>query len=575
MQMQRINYFLALAFTLGALIKCDAQKRFTNVTDSAGINHQFIVYEGMFGGGAVVIDVNNDGWEDVFLTGGTADDALYLNNKNGTFTNIFEKSGLTDTKKFVTQGAATADVNRDGWLDLFVTTITVRDSVKRIPRAENLLFLNNGNLTFRNVTEEFGLKGLQSFSTGVSFGDFDLDGFTDAYVGNYFFGYEGKLTYINDSDIVKSNQTAAPYLLRNVEGKKFVDVSKEYGLKFKGFGFGAAFTDYDRDHDLDLFINHDFGYKATPNTFLENEFPDEQFLDRTKQLKLDLQINAMGTAIGDYDNNGLMDYYVTNIRFNRFMVNHGKNEPFTEESKVKGMDFVSISWGANFADFDHDMDVDLFVSNGDLNPNDVPLADYYFENTNASFKEIGAAVGLNDYGIGRGSVVFDMDNDGDLDVLVVNQKPVFDYPVSSSTKLFRNDSTNGNWLKIKLEGIQSDRNGIGATIEVEVDGLKMIREVDGGSSHLSQNSLTTHFGLGSVTKVDYIKVFWPGGNTQTLVDLSAGQTLVIQEIPAEEKRTFTLTIAIGVGLVAIMLILFLRKRKKSTQTENIKMTINE
>jgi enediyne biosynthesis protein E4 len=543
-------------------LNCNAQKRFTNVTDSVGIKHQFVVYEGMFGGGAVVIDVNNDGWEDLFLTGGTADDALYLNNKNGTFKNIFESSGLTDTKQFVTQGAATADINKDGWLDLFVTTINLRDTVKRIPRAENLLFLNNGDLTFKNVTEEFGLKELQSFSTGVSFGDFDLDGFTDAYVGNYFFGYEGKLTYINDSDIVQSNQTAAPYLLKNVNGRKFNEVSKDYNLNFKGFGFGGVFTDYDRDSDLDLFINHDFGYKATPNIFLENERPHDQFLQRTKNLNLDLKINAMGTAIGDYDNNGLMDYYVTNIRFNRFMVNHGKNKPFTEEAKAKGMDFVSISWGANFADFDHDLDVDLFVANGDLNPNDVPLADYYFENTNSTFEEIAPFVGVNDYGIGRGSVVFDMDNDGDLDLLVVNQKAVFDYPVNSYTHLFRNDSTKGNWLKIKLEGIQSDRNGIGAMIEVSVNGVTMIREVDGGSSHLSQNSLITHFGLGTAGKADYVKIFWPGGKTQVLNDPPANQLLVIQETQTQAQANFKWPIIVGAFLLAGMLALILRRNKR-------------
>lgn len=549
---------------------CHAQKRFTNVTETSGIMHQFVVYEGMFGGGAVVIDINNDGWEDVFLTGGTADDALYLNNKNGTFKNIFETSGLTDTRKFVTQGAATADINKDGWLDLFVTTITIRDSVGRIPRAENLLFLNNGDLTFKNVTEEYGLKELQSFSTGVCFGDFDLDGFTDAYVGNYFFGYEGKLTYINDSDIVKSNQTAAPYLLRNVGGKEFQEMSKQYNIKFKGFGFGGSFTDYDRDNDLDLFINHDFGYKATPNVFLENEFPDEKFSDRAKALNLDLQINAMGTAIGDYDNNGLMDYYVTNIRFNRFMVNHGGREPFTEEAKAKGMDYVSISWGANFADFDHDLDVDLFVANGDLNPNDVPMADYYFENTNATFKEIAPSVGVNDYGIGRGSVVFDMDNDGDLDILVVNQKPVFDYPVNSVTQLFRNDSTSGNWLKIKLEGVNSDRNGIGALIEVAVNGVKMIREVDGGSSHLSQNSLVTHFGLADAKKADYVKVVWPGGKTQQLTDQPANQLLIIKEIPQVAKNNFTSVIILGAFLFIGMLFVIFRRNKKTSKTQTIK-----
>lgn len=545
-----------------------AQTPFVKVTESAGIRHQFVVYEGMFGGGACVIDVNNDGWEDLYLTGGMADDALYLNNQDGTFKNIFESSGMTETKKFVTQGVATADINKDGWLDLFVTTITERDSARQIPRAENLVFLNNGNLTFRNATDEFGLRALQSFSTGVSFGDFDLDGFTDAWVGNYFLGYEGSLTYINDSDIVKSSQTASPYLLRNMEGKRFEEVSKEYGIKFKGFGFGGSFTDYDRDNDLDLFINNDFGYKAMPNVLLENEYPDEQMVDRAKQLGLDLPINAMGTAIGDYDNNGLMDYYVTNIRFNRFMVNHG-NGKFTDEAKAKGMDYVSISWGANFADFDHDMDVDLFVANGDLNPNDVPLADQYFRNNGGTFKEIAPRMGLNDYGIGRGSVVFDMDNDGDLDLLVVNQKAVLDYPVSTFTNLFRNDSTQGNWIRIKLEGNESDRNGIGAMVEVTVGDTKMIRELDGGSSHLSQNSLIAHFGIGAATMINSVKVIWPGGKVQTLERQQANQLLVIQEIPSQQTAGNTILIVVICIIALMVAFVFIRRNKTIRKKQNV------
>lgn len=126
-----------------------AQGSFKDVTQSAGIKHQFEVFEGTFGGGATVFDLNNDGWEDVFITGGMANDALYLNKKNGTFENIYEKSGLKTAIKYVTQGAVSADVNRDGWRDLFITTITTKDNKDNVPRAINLLFLSNGNGTFR------------------------------------------------------------------------------------------------------------------------------------------------------------------------------------------------------------------------------------------------------------------------------------------------------------------------------------------------------------------------------------------------------------------------------------------
>ena len=530
------------------------QVKFTDVTTQAGIKHEFIVYEGMFGGGACVFDLNNDGFEDLYITGGTADDVLYLNQGDGTFVNIFERSGMTTTRHYVTQGVAGADVNRDGWIDLFITAITSRDSVKKIPRSENIFFLNNGDSTFTDATRAYGISDRMSFSTGACFGDFNADGFPDLYVGNYFQGYEGKLSVINDATIVNASQTSKGYLLKNVEGRYFKDVYNGYGLNHKGFGFGAVFTDFDNDNDQDLFVNHDFGYKATPNIFLINDFPRRSFHDETKALGMDLKINAMGTAVGDYNNDGLFDYYVTNIRFNRFMVNQGEKKPFVERAKDLGMGMVSISWGANFADFDHDTDLDLFVANGDLNPNDVPMADYYFENESGRFSDVAYKAGLNDYGIGRGSVVFDIENDGDLDLLVVNQKPVLSYPVSSITRLYRNDSPEKNWLKIKLQGRAAERNGIGSRVTVVAEGVRMIREIDGGSSHLSQNSTIAHFGLGSATVVDSIIVTWLGGQRQILTKQPVNTMLTILQSESEERSyVWIIVVAVFAGILAALL----------------------
>ncbi len=538
------------------------QTKFSDVTAASGINHVFKVYEGMFGGGACVFDYNKDGFEDIYITGGTADDVLYKNNGNGTFTNVFEQSGLTLTKKYVTQGVSGADVNRDGFVDLFITTITRRDKKEIIPREINLLFLNNGNGTFRDVTKEYGLDQMFSFSTGGSFGDFNADGWPDIYVGNYFNEYEGKLSVINDNTVVGANQIAKGYLLLNEKGKRFRDVYDDYGLDYRGFGFGGVFTDYDNDGDQDLFVNHDFGYKRTPDMLLQNQYPKKSYTDVAKETGMDLKINSMGTAVGDYNNDGLMDYYMTNIRFNYFMVNQGAGKPFLNKAKEFGMDLFAISWGANFADFDQDGDVDLFVANGDLNPNCVPMADFYFENLGNKFQDKAQAIGLADYGIGRGSVTFDYDNDGDLDLLVVNQAPVLDYPVPSFTRLYRNDSTKGNWIKISLKGIEAESLGIGSKIEVEAGGKKMIREIDGGgSSHISQNSVIAHFGLGNASKIDKIIVWWTGGNRQTLTGSAINQLITITEIP--QKKSNHLFIYLVAGLVfTILIFLFLRKKKK-------------
>jgi hypothetical protein len=541
--------------------KSFCQTRFTDATAAAGIKQVFKVYEGMFGGGACVFDYNNDGFEDLYITSGMYDDVLYKNNGNGTFTNIFEQSGMTITKEYVTQGVSGADVNRDGFVDLFITTITSRNKKQVIPREINLFFLNNGNGTFRDATKEYGLDQFYSFSTGGSFGDFNADGWPDIYVGNYFNEYKGKLSVINDNTVVEANQTAKGYLLVNEKGKHFRDVYSDYGLDFHGFGFGGVFTDYDNDGDQDLFVNHDFGYKRTPDMLLENRYPKRTFRDVSKKKGMDLRINSMGTAVGDYNNDGLMDYYMTNIKFNYFMVNQGAGKPFVNKATELGMGFFAISWGANFADFDHDGDVDLFVANGDLNPNCVAMADFYFENQGNKFEDKARAYGLNDYGIGRGSVVFDYDNDGDLDLLVVNQVPELDYPVESFTRLYRNDSTSGNWIKVALKGVQAESQGIGSKIEVEAGGKKMIREIDGGgSSHISQNSVIAHFGLGNASKIDRITVYWTGGNKQSMTNVAINQLLIITEIPEKKSNHFFIYLLTGL-VCAIAGFILLKKRK--------------
>jgi len=541
--------------------KSFSQTRFTDVTTASGIKHVFKVYEGMFGGGACVIDFNRDGFEDVYITGGMNDDMLYKNNGNGTFTNVFEQSGMAVTKNFVTQGVTGADVNRDGFVDLFVTTITRRDKQEIIPRAINLFFLNNGNGTFRDATKEYGLDQLFSFSTSASFGDFNADGWPDLYVGNYFNEYKGKLSVINDNTVVEANQIAKGNLLLNEKGKKFRDVYSNYGLEHRGFGFGGIFTDFDNDGDQDLFVNHDFGYKRTPDMLLENNYPRKKFTDVAKEKGIDLKINSMGTAVGDYNNDGLMDYYMTNIKFNYFMVNQGVGKPFVNKAPELGMQFFAISWGANFADFDNDGDVDLFVANGDLNPNCVAMANFYFENMGGKFEDHARAIGLADYGISRGSVVFDYDNDGDLDLLVVNQEPVIaDYPVPSVTRLFRNDSTRGNWIKIILKGVDAESHGIGSKIEVEAGGRKMIREIDGGASSIfSQSSVMAHFGLGNAAKIDKITINWTGGNKQTISNGSINQLMTITEIPEKKSNHLFLYLVIGL-VVLIIAVIVLKKR---------------
>ena len=540
----RVTAKLCLLLAVCNLSICGAraQAKFTEVAKQSGITHVFSVLEGSFGGGATVFDFNNDGFEDVFIAGGIADDALYLNKGNGTFENVYARSGLKTKVKYVTQGAVSADVNKDGYRDLFVTTITTvpKANEKQVPRAPNLLFINNGNGTFHDATAEYGLDKFLSFSTGAMFGDVNLDGYPDIYVGNYFEEYTSDIRLTLDAIMVGSKEMAKGFLLINHEGKYFTNEYEAYGLSYKAYGFGGVFTDFDNDHDPDLIINNDFGYKNTPNKFLENLYPEAKFVDLGDSLKMNLAINAMGTAVGDYNNDGLLDYYITNIKGNKFMVNQGKGKPFVDLSSFLGTrlnkitdkngSYMPVSWGANFADFDNDGDLDLFVANGCLNPYVEPNPDFYFENVNGRYVNKSEEKGMADYGVSRGSVVFDYDNDGDEDLLVVNQTPVSaSYANPSSTLLYRNDSPPGNWLKVQLTGIDGDKNGIGCRVEVTVGKLKMIREIDGGSSHASQNSVIAHFGLGTATVADTVRVTWMGGKEQVMVHQNANQLIKITE----------------------------------------------
>lgn len=573
--METLKRVLILFFAPFVFYSIAYSQKFTEISKKAGINHQFEVFEGSFGGGACVFDFNNDGFEDVFIAGGMAPDVLYLNKGDGTFENVYEKSGLKTGTKYVATGAVSADFNRDGWRDLFITTITTKDNKKKIPRAPNLLFINNGNGTFRNATKEYGMEEYPSFSTAAMTGDVNGDGYPDIYVGNYFKDFEGKLSLIDDEVIVNSNQMARGFLLINKEGKKFVDEYADYGMTHKGFGFGGVFTDFDNDGDLDLIINNDFGYKNRPDLLLQNEYPDEEFKDVSDTFKMNLGMNAMGTAVGDYNGDGLLDYYISNIKGNKFMVNQGKRKPFIDMSKQLGTSFsrvfdkdgiyMPVSWGANFADFDHDGDLDLFVANGCLNPYVEPNPDYYFENVNGHYENKSEEKNLADRGVSRGSVSFDFDNDGDLDLLVVNQKPVnTDFPDASSTLLYRNDSAQGNWLKVQLSGIDADKNGIGSRVEVIIGNKKMIREIDGGSSHSSQNSVIAHFGLGNATMADTVRIIWVGGKEQVLVHQKANQLLKITENnnTGHHKTSWGLTIISAlIFLLALAAFLFWRKRR--------------
>jgi hypothetical protein len=540
-------------------------QRFVDHTEAAGIQHFFEVYEGMFGGGVAVLDFNNDGFEDLYLTGGMQEDQLLENQKDGTFKNVFDQAGLKSALGFVTQGVATADFNRDGWMDLFITTITTKGEKKTIPRAQNLIFINKKDRTFEEQSKSFGISKSESFSTGIAIGDINLDGYPDVYVGNYFTDYDGGLKEISDATIVNAGKTAKGYLYENKGGKKFEEVSKKYNLSHRGFSFGGIFTDFDNDHDMDLIINNDFGYKAKPNYLLQNQFPEKKFSYVEEARKMDLRINAMGGATADLNADSYLDYFITNIRFNRFMIQDPEKNIFIDQAETLGTQLFTISWGANFTDFDQDGDLDLFVANGDLNPNCVPMYNFYFENENSTFQEQSGEVGLKDYGVGRGSVVFDLENDGDMDLLVVSQKPVRPYGPASITRLYKNELAKGNALQVKLRGNASTLSAFGSRIELYADSLYLNHEIDGGNtSHLSHNSRIAHFGLGKRTTVDSLRVTWPGGESQSLYQIPVNQKITVVETNLfQDKKKTNYELLVTFLIIVVGVLVFFKVKKKS------------
>ena len=554
--------FLLLCFSI--FVKVQGQQ-FTDITNRSGIDHYFEVYEGMFGGGIAVLDYNNDGFEDLYITGGMQEDQLLENLQNGTFKNVLKTARLESVLRFVTQGVAAADFNRDGWMDLFVTTITTKSQKRKIPRAQNLILINQGDGTFKNNSKSFGIQRIESFSTGISVGDFNLDGYPDLYVGNYFTDYDGGLKEISDATIVNAGKTAKGYLYENKGGKRFKEVSEKYNIDHRGFSFGGIFTDFDNDNDLDLIVNNDFGYKAKPNYLLENLYPKKEFQYVGENYEMDLRINAMGGATADINADGFLDYFISNIRYNRFMIQDPEKNIFKDQAEALGTQLFTISWGANFNDFDHDGDIDLFVSNGDLNPNCVPMYNFFFENVNGQFKEESTKFGLKDYGVGRGSAIFDLENDGDMDLIVVSQKPIREYGPPSITRLYRNDIEEGNYLQVKLKGNASTLSAHGARIQVFSDSLFINQEIDGGNtSHLSHNSTLAHFGLGKRKIIDSLKVIWPGGEITKMNQIKTNQKIFVEETQEFKKRRSNLIWWL-IPISALGFYFFIRNKKSNTK----------
>jgi enediyne biosynthesis protein E4 len=527
--------------------------KFTDVAAQAGLT-QSIVYgptgevpyiiESM-GGGCAFFDYDNDGWMDVFILGGRLLDSappgsgnrLYHNNRDGTFTDVTAKAGLNDPGW--ANGVCVGDYNNDGFEDLFLTYY-----------GRNRLYRNNGDGTFSDVTSSAGLMHPGNrFGTGCTFLDYNRDGHLDLFVANYVefdlatapkpsvqvatCSYQGVAVYCGPRGLPIPTHS----LYRNNGDGTFTDVSKASGIDSikTSYGLTAVSLDVDEDSWPDIFVAAD----STPSLLFINNH-DGTFREEALQRGLAVSSNGqemagMGVASGDYDLDGHTDIFKTHYQLQASGLYRGSGkgefDDVTVESNI-GVERRFVSWGDCILDLDNDGWPDIFYVTGNVYPElervfarfPARSQPILFRNVrNGKFVEIGDEAGpaLAAHHCSRGCAFGDFDNDGDIDILVMNQ--------NEPPSLLRNDVPPGNnWIKVRLEGIKSNRSAIGARVLVRYGDHVQAQEVTSQTSYLSANDPRLHFGLGPATTAS-VEVHWPSGAIEQYKSLPANQLVTLRE----------------------------------------------
>lgn len=506
---------------------------FTEVSREVGIDSY---YEPRFymGGGAAFVDVDNDGFLDLYVTGGLAVDKLYMNQGDGTFLEMGEEYGFGITKDFFTSAVAVGDIENDGDADIIVTTwVGSNDGVNK----RNLFFENDGEGSFTENGESKGFVE-KAWSMGATFGDINRDGFLDIYIINYVNNHgsievdqQGNVTFYQPDCF-------ANYLYINNGDGSFSEVSTELGVDDPGgCSLAASFTDYNNDRRPDLLIANDFGWWAETNKLYAND--GDMFTDKSRDSKMDIAMFGMGIATGDYDEDQDLDYYVTNIRGNVLMNNQGDGT-FINEALAAGVDNTftddeyTTGWGAVFFDYDNDSYLDLGVTNGYVATEPIIYTAFqdadkmYKNNGDGTFEDVSDLTSFNSKEISRGLITGDYDNDGDLDVFVVVSKSF--ESIDPHFLLYKNETNDSNdWIKIQLKGKDSPLDAYGSRIRLYSSGRVLTREIDGGSSFASHSSSIAHFGLGAQGSVDKIEILWTSGRRQEVTGLAINSLHVIEE----------------------------------------------
>jgi hypothetical protein len=493
------------------------------------------------GGGAAFLDYDNDGYLDIYLVNGSSlekragppwRDALFRNNGKGGFAEVTVQAGLGDTSWGM--GCVAADYDNDGDTDLYLTNY-----------GPNKLYRNEGKGSFGEVSASAGVDD-PAWSTGAAFGDYDRDGDLDLYVANYV-DFDPHLQRQNrpfcqwhSVEVFcgpRSLRGAADHLYRNEGDGRFAEVTAAAGVEDQGkyYGFAVLFGDYDVDGWPDLFIAND----STPNLLYHNEGTG-RFREVALQAGVAYNLEGkgqacMGAAFGDYDNDGFLDLFVTNFADDYNTLYRNLEGRFfldvTMKAKLADKSLPYVGWGTCFLDYDHDGDLDLFVANGHVYPQIDRLrlneetyrqpAQLFANQGDGTFGEVKGVAALRERRVSRGACYGDYDEDGDLDLLLLN---LDDYPT-----LLRNEGAAGHWLMLRLVGRRSNRDGVGARLSLFAGGRRQVREVIAGSSFLGGQDPRVHFGLGPHARVDSLEVRWPSGAVDHLYGLEADRHLVIEE----------------------------------------------
>ena len=533
----------AVALLGAAQPRRSSPELFADVTAKAGITFTHTSgatpdkhpYE-TFGSGVAWIDFDNDGFEDLYFISGApgSSNVLYRNNHDGTFSDVTKQSGTAAVTTAYKTGVAVGDYDNDGDLDVYITAF-----------GPNILLRNNGNGTFTDVTAAAGVAGgAHDWSTSTGFVDYDRDGDLDLYVANYLDVRDenpwcgerkpGYRVYCNPTIF----EGTPDRLFRNNGDGTFTDVSARAGIANPaGKGLGVVFCDVDRDGDPDIYVANDL-----VRNFLYRNNGDGTFTDIAYGAGVGFDINGkpqagMGVDCGDIDGDGYPELFVTNFseELNTLYLNH-RDGTFEDISQKAGLSsgYLPLGFGTKLYDIDNDGDLDLHVTNGHVADNiKLYQSNLSYEQKDLLYENVGGT--FKDISAQAGAALQAVRVGRALAVADYDNDGYLDVVISSVGRravLLRNlGARKGNWLEVRAQGAPSNSFGLGATVRATVGGKTLVREISNVASYLSSSDTRLHLGLGAASAIQRLEVQWPSGQRQALTDVPANQILTLKEPP--------------------------------------------